>query len=206
MVRFVVGFALLYGLLIAPWPGWNVCYGTCFRAMCAGCFPDSGGSRMIKFESARTGHPGIDTSITIANRDRAGANGRVPAKVLWLDARSVGWVPTALFVALTAASPVPWRRRSLALGSGLVLVHGFILFSVGCYIWNESASLGLVALEPFWKGIAGGLEETLITQLGASFVVPSLIWLAVTFRPRDLRALIGVGRIVPDAPESNHRP
>ena len=31
-----------------------------------------------------------------------------------------------------------------------------------------------------------GLEETLITQLGASFVVPMLVWILVTFRADDI--------------------
>jgi hypothetical protein len=183
---FAFGFALLYGLLILPWPGWNDAYGSYFRAMSSACFRDDGGRRMIRFDAAHTEHPSIDTSITIANRDGADAGGRIHAKVLWLDARSVGWVPTALIVALTSASPVPWRRRLGALVLGLLLVQLFIVFSVGCYIWNESASLGLATFTPFWKTVADGLEETLVTQLGASFVVPALIWVVVTFRVKDL--------------------
>jgi hypothetical protein len=183
----IIGFALLYGLLILPWPGWNGAYDRYFCAMGSVFFPDSGGRRLVRFEAAHTGHPSIDTSITIADRDQANANGKVPGRILLLDARSVGWVPTALIVALTIASPVPWRRRLWALARGLLLVHAFILLSVGCYIWDESAALGLATITPFWKVVADGLVETLITQLGASFVVPALIWFVVTFRIQDLK-------------------
>jgi hypothetical protein len=188
---FLLAFSVLYGLLILPWPRWNSIYGDGFRAVGRACFPDDGGRRMIRFDAAQTDHPSIDTSITIADRGRTNPGGRSPARVLWLDARSVGWIPTALFVALTAASPVPWKRRCLALVPGLLLVQGFILLSVGCYIWDESAALGIATIGPFWKLIADGLEETLVTQLGASFVAPALIWVLVTFRAGDFRRLTG---------------
>jgi hypothetical protein len=194
MLRFLCWFALLYGLLILPWPGWNSVYGGYFRALGRSLFAEEGGRRMVRFEAA-PGRPAIDTSITIANRDRVDAAGLVPARILWLDARSVGWVPTALITALTVASPVPWKRRCWALGWGLLLVHIFIMFSVGCYIWNESAALGLVNFTPFEKTVAAGLEETLVTQLGASFVVPALIWLVVTFRMIDLNEALAAGRL-----------
>ena len=87
------------------------------------------------------------------------------------------------------ASPVGWRRRAWALVWGLLLVHAFIVASVGCYIWNQSAEIGLATLTPFWKSVADGLEETLVTQLGVSFVAPALIWLVVTFRISDLKEL-----------------
>jgi len=192
IARLLLGFTLLYGLLIAPWPGWNDAYGGYFRALGRASFPDSGGRRLIRFEAAHTGQTSIDTSITIANRDKADAKGHIPAEVLGLDTRSVGWVPTALILALTAASPVPWRRRLWALAWGLLLVHLFILLSVSCYIWDESADLALTTISPFWKVVADGLVETLITQLGVSFVAPALIWVIVTFRVRDFRAIQGV--------------
>jgi len=194
-LRPIAGFLLvcvfLYGLLIVPWPGWNRAYARYFCAMGSVFYPDGGGRRLIRFAVARTEHPSIDTSITIADRGRTNPGGRSPASVLWLDARSVGWIPTALFAALTVASPVSWRRRGLALVLGLLLVQAFILLSVGCYIWDESAALGVATIGPFWKVVADGLEETLVTQLGASFVAPALIWAIVTFRSGDFRRLPG---------------
>ncbi len=187
---FLLRFALLYGLLIAPWPGWNALYGRWFRAVNATVYA-SNDHRIVIFGAAEPALRPLDTMVTLANRDRMDRRGHMPARKLGLDSRGIGWVPTALLLALTLASPVGWRRRLWALIWGLLIMHGFILFSVGCYIWDQSNDLGLVALTPFWKSVSNGLVETLIIQLGASFVVPALVWLLVAIRIRDLNGLAG---------------
>ena len=75
----------------------------------------------------------------------------------------------------------------------MVAVHGFILFSVDVYLWSNSAELSLLTLSPFWQEVVGGLDETLIVQLEASFVVPVLIWMLVTVRMEDLKAWRSAG-------------
>ncbi len=186
---FLWRFALLFGLLIVPWPGFNAAYGRYFRALGQLVFARDSGRRLVHFEPVppQLAHV-LDTRIALANRDQPDRHGTIPGRYLELDTRGVGWVPTALVVALVLATPVPWRRRSLALLLGLLAVHGFVLFSVAVYIWNNSAELSLLTLSPFWKQTAEGLEETLITQLGASFVVPVLIWIPVTLRRQDVIA------------------
>ena len=105
---------------------------------------------------------------------------------LELDTRGVGWVPTALLLALILATPVSWRRRCFALVGGLLAVHGYILFSVASTIWNNSTELSLLTLTPFWKSVVAGLDETLVNQMGASFIAPVFIWILITLRRQDL--------------------
>ncbi len=196
VARFLGCFVVYYGLLIAPWPGWNAVYGRGFRALNQAVFA-SNQHRILRFEATDRFRRPIDTQITLANLDRTDAQGHAPGRRLGLDSRGVGWVPTALLIALVLASPVGWRRRGGALLVGLALVQVFILFSVGCYIWSEASELGLLALAPWEKSVADGLVETLVTQLGASFVVPALLWLLVTFRIEELTerfGLSGAGR------------
>ena len=57
----------------------------------------------------------------------------------------------------------------------------------GRYIWNESTTVSLVTLSPFWKEIADALEYTLVTQMGISFSIPVLVWIAVLFRRQDVK-------------------
>jgi hypothetical protein len=109
-----------------------------------------------------------------------------------LDTRSIGWVPTALTMALILATPIPWRRRGAALAGGLVLVHCFILFSLQAWIWDNSSDVSLMRLSGFWQEVAGELDYALINQLGASFSVPVVIWILVTFRRQDA-GKIGLG-------------
>ena len=186
IIGFLWRFALGYGLLIVPWPGFNESYARYFRALGQMVFAQESGPRFVRFEAV----PGelrhsLDTRIALANRAHLDAQGSGPVRYLELDTRGIGWVPTALLLALVLATPVPWRRRVWALFFGVIAIHGFILFSVAVYLWNNSTDLGLLTLTPFWKQTTDGLEETLITQMGAGFVVPVLLWIAVTLRRQD---------------------
>jgi hypothetical protein len=180
-------FALIFGLLILPWPGWNELYGEYFRALGQMAFSREGDTRIVRFEphELQHGFSSLNTRMTLANRDLVDSSGNGRVEMVDLDTRSIGWVPTALTVALILATPVSWRRRGRALLWGLLLIHCFILFSLQTWIWDESPDLSLTTLSPFWKTVADDLEYTLVTQLGASFSVPVLIWILVTYRRED---------------------
>jgi hypothetical protein len=184
---FALRFALVFGLLIMPWPGWNDTYENYFRGLGQAVFTRDEGKRAVVFSPFEGGadSPGLDTRITLANRDLLDSTGKGLMKETELNTRSIGWVPTALTVALILCTPIPWRRRVWTLAGGLVLIHGFILFSLQAWIWNNSPELSLLTLSTFWKGVADDLDYTLITQLGASFAVPVLIWIVVTFNSHD---------------------
>lgn len=187
VIVFLFRFVIIFGLLIVPWPGWNEFYGQYFRGLGQMAFSREEGKRVVLFapNERQPGSPGLDTRLTLGNRDLLDAEGKGLLKRTGLDTRSIGWVPTALTVALIVATPITWRRRSLALLGGLILVHGLILFSLQAWIWDNSPDLSLMTLSPFWKEVAEELDYTLINQLGASFSVPVLIWILVTFRRQD---------------------
>lgn len=191
--KIIVGFlwrlVLWYGLLIAPWPGLNAAYGRFFRSAGNGVFSRETGRRLLRFEPvpASSGHL-LDTRILLANREVVDQAGNTPAKYLEMDTRAMGWIPMALLMALMLSTPVPWRRRVRGLFLGLLLVNAFILFSLAVYIWNNSPDLGLLVLSPLAKQITAGLEETLVTQVGASFVIPVLIWMLTIFNLSDFAA------------------
>ena len=196
-LRFLAFFVVIYGLLIVPWPGLDQAYGDYFRALGTAFFSRDTGSRLVRFEpqempsAEHSRTPPLGTRVTLANRDLADSQGNSKAQLIDLDTRSIGWVPTALTAALILASPVPWRRRLGALAGGLVLIHLFILFSLQSWIWDASPAVSLGTLSPFWKDRADDLEYVLITQLGASFSVPLVIWIIVTFRRKDWSLLAG---------------
>jgi hypothetical protein len=187
IVRFVVFFGLIYGVLIAPWPRWNALYGEYFRALGGAFFAADDENRLVRFEAATDDGP-LDTRIVLANPRLRTPSGRISGRILALDSRGVGWIPTALVTALIVATPIAWKRRLWALVPGLLAIHGYLVFTIGVYIWNQSAAgdeLALVRLSPALKTVANGLEETFVTQVGASIVVPVIIWLVVTFRRGD---------------------
>jgi hypothetical protein len=194
LAGFLGRFALVYALLVAPWPGFNAVYGKYFRAMGQAVFARDGGRRLVRFEPvpAELRHV-LDTRIALADRDLLDRNGAGPVRYLEMDTRGIGWVPTALAMALIVATPVPWSRRGWALLWGWFVVHAFLLFSTAVYIWNASFQLSLLPSSPFWQQVTDGLVETLVTQMGASFVVPVLIWIVVTLRRQDMRGWLEGG-------------
>jgi hypothetical protein len=179
---FTVQFVLIYGILIAPWPGFGRAYGAYFRFVHRHIFSEESGHRLVRFEPEPLDHGPLDTRIAIVNLQRLDGEGRAQGKALALDSRSVGWIPTSIVLALVWATPLARHRRISASLAGLLMVHLFIVFSVGCYIWNQSAELGILKISPMAKVVLSGLEQTFIVQLGASFIVPVVIWVLVSFR------------------------
>jgi len=188
---FFCRFVVIYVLLILPWPGLGELYSQYFRALGELAFSRDNDRRIILFEDHRLVHAfeTLDTRMIMGNRDTIDSNGNGRTTTIDLDTRSIGWDPTALTIALILATPVPWRRRGWALLWGLLLIHGFILFTLQSWIWNASPGISLSTLSPFWKEVADNLQYTLITQMGVSFSVPVLIWILVTFRLEDARRL-----------------
>jgi hypothetical protein len=186
-------FAVIFGLLIFPWPGINDIYGAYFRSFGNFVFNREDSPRLVSFDPHILVHDfsTLNTRLTLANRTTPDSKGNFPAKQIDLDTRSIGWIPTALTISLIAATPIPWGRRVGALLAGLVLVHALIIFTLETWIWSKSSSLALLDLTPFWQRVADDLRYTFLTQLGVSFTAPVLIWLLVCFRKRDAALIFG---------------
>jgi hypothetical protein len=178
-------FGIIFGLLIIPWPGWNTSYAEYFRGFAQWAFSSGDGARIVEFSANSDNYDALDTCMSLANREVLDKNGRGLFKRVAIDTRSIGWIPTALTMSLVAATPISWRRRSIALLIGLVLIHIFILFSLQAWIWDNSPDVSLVTLSGFWKRMTSELSYTLIDQLDASFTFPVLIWVLVTFTRHD---------------------
>jgi hypothetical protein len=190
-VKFLLRFLVIFGLLIAPWPGLNQAYSQYFQSLGQLVFNPTGETkRMVVFSPASGQIPGMDTRLTLENAELADASGRGLVKSTEIDARSIGWVPTALTIALILATPIPWTRRLVALAGGIFLIHLFIFFSLQAWIWNNSPDLSLLTLSKFEQRVVGELNYALMNQLGISFTVPVVIWTLVTFRRQDQDALV----------------
>jgi uncharacterized membrane protein (Fun14 family) len=118
--------------------------------------------------------------------------GNRPARFLLMDARGVFWIPTAILIALVMSTPIPTRRRVASLLVGLAIMNLFYLATMGIYILSEAdqwPDVAIVRLDPFWKWVMAGLEESFVTQMGPGLAVPVLIWALVTFKRGDLGLL-----------------
>ena len=187
-IGFIFRFMCIFGILIAPWQGWNEFYGQYFREVGQAALNFGQTKRTVVLEpsSEQTLHPNIDSQMTMGNRDLIDARGKEHVERTGLDTRSIGWLPTALTMALILATPIPWQRRVSALIGGMILVQGFIVFSLLSWVWRNSGQLSLANLSPFWQATADELSYTLLNQLGTSFSVPVVIWILVSFRLQDI--------------------
>ena len=108
-----IRFAVIFGLLIFPWPGLNDIYGGYFRALGQAVFSGQNEQRIVKFQPQRVQHgfSSLDTQLSLSNRALVDSSGQGKVVEVSLDTRSIGWLPTALTLALILATPVPWRQR-----------------------------------------------------------------------------------------------
>jgi hypothetical protein len=187
---FLCRFAILYIILVVPWPGWDRIYGICFRSLGSTIFASNSGPRELSFTTPSENMPRpFLTRIVIVNRKMMREDGAGPVRNLDMDAQSFGWKPTALLLALIATTPIPWRRRGLAILWGLLCLHILIIAGLGFCIWNQSTEVSLVTLTPFLKHVADTFQGFLVSQYG--LMLPALVWLSVTFRREDFLETLG---------------
>jgi len=184
IANFLYWFALVYVLLLLPWPGFREAYSAYFRRFGGMVFAGENVQSEVTFEPA--GPNSLrpkDTRVVIVNKALMNYDGSGPVRNLNFDAVAVGWRPLALLAALIIATPISWRRRIRALAFGTFGLHAFLLLFLGVAIWNEATEVSLVTLTPFWKSVASGFKAIMTSQL--NLCLPVLIWVLVTFRAAD---------------------
>jgi hypothetical protein len=190
MLVFACWFVVTYGLLIAPWPSARPLYATYFKCFGRAIFKRDNGKRLLDFQPLdKSDHrwpSNFDTAIVMGNKDLLDANGKPRRIMLAVDAWQMGWIPTAFFLALTLATPIPWRRRWCALAWGWLWIQGWVALKLGIFIWYASPRVGLVVLSPFWADLAARLKGLVMAPVGPGFFVAAFFWLLVTFRRQDL--------------------
>ena len=183
---FACALVIFYGILIIPWPHFNQLYGRYLQTIGNACFEKKSDQRVIRFEASHD--PLLDTNIVLADPATADLAGNMRARILAFDSRGIGWIPTALTLALILATPLPLHRRITSALLGIVAVHAFIAFTLWVYVENESLQFFSPAREShsiILSQVGDALEAALVTQLGAGIIAAVLIWLSVSFRRTD---------------------
>ena len=192
-LRFALTTALVFGLLMAPWPGLRAAYASLFRVVNEISFSLFWRGGDVHFERHAVPSEPADTYVRVV--EDGGAS--------WytlVDSWGAGWLPTAVFLALVLATPIPRPRRLRALLFGALLVHlyvasmmwinlleGLTRHAARCASTQHGAWLGAAWWHEF-------LATTLVVfRLDPSvFVaVPVLVWLLVSVRRSDLETWAG---------------
>jgi hypothetical protein len=107
-----------------------------------------------------------------------------PITSLWL-----GYVPTALFIALLVPTPIPGRRKRRALWIGLALVQLFVALRLAILmidILSRPTPAALFHPGPRLLDAITFTSQMVTSELFPSFLVPLMIWALVSFRAEDL--------------------
>ena len=198
VVGFFVRLFVYYTILAWPWQALEAGYGRLFAGVADGLLsPDErnpdrglfGSDGAVRVYCEYDQDPKRDIHIVAGNlRNETGTD------KTRTSSRHLGYMPAVVLIVLVLASPVVWHRRLWALLWGLILVHAFIAVRFGFIllsIFHGDKPYTLFRWDPPWDTF---LEEAfiIIAEVPATiYVVPLLIWIAVTFRRADWEALAG---------------
>jgi len=184
--RFLLVSLLIYGAFLALWGAWGEAYAHTFRMTIGGLFRSVVSGGLVRVEPLASPTAMWDSELVLINRN-TGVEGAQPFGTHYL-----GYAPTALLVALVLASPVPWSRRMLALGWGLLLYHVWIAAGLGMMIvdgYSGMPELELIRTGPWTKRIVSFVTMTMTKSTVTRYAVPALFWVMVTFRSDEVRRL-----------------
>ncbi len=187
LLLFLLKATVIYALLAAPLSMYDEAYGKFYRNLAGkmvGRFHDSGFVRFTSMSKPEMTH------LNIGNYKLALADGSFDTAAVDINTRILGYLPTVLLISLVLASPVPWRRKLLALPAGFILVMGLVLFKQYIFILDQCVKNPFLKLTDY-SGFSKSLFDFTNTFINiSSFTVPYfvvVIWLLVTFRISDLK-------------------
>lgn len=185
--RFIVISCAVYLMLLFLWPVVGGVYSSAFLSVSHTLFHTIGDNVQVVFTRIDE-QGGRDVSMQVRNlRDGMMVERHIPS-------RYSGYLPAALLIALTVATPLSWRRRIIALLIGLVALHIYI-FSVLLLtivrVLTRDGPAQLYELSGFWDNLLKQVIHHTTTSPTFSMLVPVVLWAAVTFRRGDLATLAG---------------
>lgn len=182
IVGFLACFVIAYAMLIAPWPRVHETYRDLFAAAGTAVFRVIGPPGGVRLQPHESDAP-TDTTILVTHQD-------IGAEVsMGIASRQVGYLPTAVLIALVVATPLRWTRRLGNLAGGLLAVHAFVavrLWTMILYGAYRDVSSAALTDPTLWdKTVASAVLFMGVGQ-PLSYIVPILIWGLLSFVGTDL--------------------
>ncbi len=184
LILFFVITAVVYGVLLIPWPGLLTGYRSASAALCQ-LFLGRIGDGRVTFAPMEYPTLDKDTDVTLQNVKTG-----VTAKMT-VNSRRRMYLPAAFTLALIVAAPIAWRRKILAAILGLVLIS---IYS-GAGIWLNLVNalseprMGAISLGPFVRRIIQVGIKVLIMSPVVPYIAALLVFVMVTVRREDVLRL-----------------
>jgi hypothetical protein len=188
LIGFFVRFALLYILLIIPWPPIENAYAGAYRYVLNGVARDLDLERGIWLRPNPRVSPANDSQIVRASGMRA--------RTFPHSSRYPAYASTAFLIALTLATPVRWSRRLTSLLWGLLILNQLLaLRMVVTFLILDDPGPALLD-ESFTKRF---LFASKAGEASGSlwYVIATAIWALLMFRSVFREALAPAGEPAP---------
>ena len=180
-------------------------YAPLFRAGANFAFGRMGGDRVARFEPFDDPSGVFDTRMSIGKR----VNGRALYPTgMGLNSVRQGFAPTALFLALSIATPIRWRRKRTALLVGLLLVQSFVALRLWIALMAGFAQTSyqgnfLLDVSEGFARLLRRADQIVAGDLHLTYVAPIAIWAAVMLGRKgglaDLREALPAETVKPHA-------
>ena len=174
----------VFAVLLFPWPGLEDAYAASFRGLADVTFSLVGFSAVEFHANPLYDGSSEDTFVFVSDAPHGGEWGAL------CDAWFLGFVPSAIFLALWAATPLSRGARWRALLLGGLLVHVFVCSRVALVVldrWTRHAAESpehghpTFLLVPAWKAVVRTLDELQANPF-VYVVVPMGAWALVALR------------------------
>ena len=164
---FLIGAVVIFAALVLP-SGSSETYGDFLRGVVTVVFPSSSHRQLeVERPSAK------QIRIVVINPALMRSDGSGPVRNVDVPVSGF-WTAIALAFALSVATPVRWKRRSILtlVSVGTMLLYELV--TIGWAIWNESRHVQLSSL-PTSAVWADNLQSLLTAQF--NIALPILAWL-----------------------------
>ena len=186
LALFLLKAVVIYALLALPLSFYDQLYGDFYRKIAGSFFNTFRETGLVRFKEGAK--PEI-THINIGNKDLPrGPGGAIKTLPIDINTRYLGYLPTILLISLVVASPVPWKRKLMALALGLALVTLLILFKQYIsLLWrcDQNPWLQLTDYGDKGKALLNSTYHFIAVTSSSVLYFVVAIWLLVTFRLDD---------------------
>ncbi len=193
LLKFLLVFVVTYVALLMVAKNVENPYAQSYRWLGKALFENYGTKGFLQFfpiEEESTYR--LSTKVVIFNKHQirsAKQSGQATVKgaELLVSSWYNGLLPIVILLSLIVASPVPWKRKLLATLIGLILLYLFFILKWKLSIAWEIQQNKWLDIPTRSPGLVKTGHAIFVENIETTIIVPVFIWIAVTFRKRDIQ-------------------
>lgn len=185
LLFFVLRVIVIYGFFSVPFSFYDDAYGKFYRKVAVVFFKKFRDKGLVVFRETKDP---CKTWVDIGSYAIVNPDGTLNTAAIKINTRNLGYFPTILLISLVLASPVPFKRRLIALITGLILVTLLIIFKQWiALLWlcEQNSWLHLTNFTGTGKKLLIFFNSFISVSAGTVLYFVFVIWVIVTFRRED---------------------